>query len=100
MSWNQSQNDQYTSLSKMMILCGTNEGTYSANEAAKVCGTGDPAFADVYRWEQVGNPNHVELRRKDGSRYVGEFPGVMRHFSSEMTEARRKLRALTDLIGK
>lgn len=76
-------------------LVATNQGTYSAQEACRKVGTGDPAFADRNVYETVGGkkrttgPDH-----DDAPGRMREFPGNRQDMGADrkrLAELRKEL---------
>ena len=71
------------------VCVGHNEGTYSAVEAGRKCGSGDPQFANRHEYETVGGE-----KRSTGPT-AARMPGHMRYGGkARLAEYRQQLAAL------
>ncbi len=77
-----------------VIMVATNEGTYSAIEAQRAIGTGDPAYADRKVYERIGDGVISSTGPSED-----DAPGRMRQINSEaVNQLRAKLRSLREQI--
>lgn len=82
-------NKQADELAASEVLTETNSGTYSAAEACRSCGSGDPRFADYRIYTRVGDGHE----RREGCS-ADDAPGYARRFRRELSEAQTRLREL------
>lgn len=76
-------------------LVATNQGTYSAQEACRKIGTGDPRHADRDVFETVGGGSRVT-----GPAEGSDLPGYMRGVSTDNLKAdRKRLAEIRKAIG-
>lgn len=71
------------------FIVETNSGTFSAQDAVRTVGTGDPQHAEYRIYERVGDGR----QRREG-RDPHRAPGYARRFSRELTAARHRLKEL------
>jgi hypothetical protein len=77
------------------VLTQTNSGTYSAIEAQRAIGTGDPQHADCRVYERVGDGR----RRVEGC-HPDRAPGRVRHIgAAELSDAKKELAELRKQIA-
>jgi polyhydroxyalkanoate synthesis regulator phasin len=82
------------SLNAKEHLIATNEGTYSAVEAGRKCGTGDPAFANRHEYETVGGDTRSTGPDK------ADMPGRLRRMdTTELQEDRRRVKELRSQVS-
>jgi hypothetical protein len=73
-------------LANSWVLVATNSGTFGAAEAHRAVGCGEPRFATVRIYEQVG----TGVRRVEGPD-PDMAPGYIRRFTGEIAEKQRQL---------
>jgi len=81
--------DEIASIEATEVLVASNAGTYSALEAHRAVGTGDPTFASRRVYERVGD-GRVRVLGPD----LDEAPGRVRHMRAAIATARARLNAL------
>jgi len=80
---------QINTLRKIEVCVGHNEGTFSAVEACRKVGTGDPSFATRHEYETVDGD-----KRSTGPS-IETMPGRMQYAGREtLAEYRRELQSL------
>ena len=80
---------EITELLNAEVLIGHNQGTYSASEACRKCGSGDPRFADRNEYETVGGE-----KRSTGPSH-DRMPGRMQYAGrATLAEYRQQLASL------
>lgn len=84
---------QANELAVSWVLVGTNQGTYSAQDAMRAIRVGDPQFADCMIYEQVGTGK----TRVDGCDEE-RCPGYIRRFGRELAEKQSELKKLREQI--
>lgn len=88
--------DEIDALTQIEVHVRTNQGTYGAVDACRLCGTGDPRFANREEYETVGG-----LKRTTGPDEQ-HAPGRMRdigsatlaHYRHRVAALREKLRTM------
>lgn len=83
---------EISELRQREYLVATNQGTYSANEAQRATGTGDPRHNDRNEYETVGG-----VTRSTGP---DNHPGRMRRFGEQLRHDRAALRGLQRELEK